>query len=108
VFAPTESLPFGGGDKVWLPPKKIEQRFVSAGWDIDNGFPGYLVIGYSGDTLSILARREKVFETANDAFFEILDHTRNVTCWVREIPTPQQAAQLLQEHGEPPQEWDEP
>ena len=89
-------------------PKEIKQRFVSAGWDIDNGFPGVTWSLAIAATPSILARREIVFETANDAFFEILDHTRNVTCWVREIPTPQQAAQLLQEHGEPPQEWDEP
>ena len=33
-------------------PQQIEQRFAEAGWCIDNGFPGYLVIGYSGDTLS--------------------------------------------------------
>jgi hypothetical protein len=33
---------------------------------------------------------------------------RNVTFWVREIPTPQQASQLLREHGKPPEEWDKP
>jgi hypothetical protein len=85
-----------------MTPEEIEQRFANAGWDIDNGFSGYLVIGYSGDYLSILARREKVFEAANDPLFEILDHTRNVTCWVRGIPNPHQASQLLREHGKPP------
>ena len=89
-----------------ITPEEIEQRFANAGWDIDNGFPGYLVIGYSDDTLSILARRQEVFETDNDLLFQILDHTRDLTYWVREIPTPQQAAQLLQEHGQPPEEWD--
>lgn len=90
---------------VWT-PEEIEQRFANAGWSIDNGFPGYLVIGYSGDVLSILAHREKVFETSDDPLFEILDHAQNVTFWVREMPTPRQAARLLREHGEPPQEWD--
>ena len=92
-------------------PKEIEHRFANAGWDIDNGFPGYLVIGCRGDALSILARREEAFEPDDDyddALFEILDHRRDVTYWAKEIPTPQQAARLLQEHGQPPQEWDEP
>ena len=90
-------------------PKQIEQRFAEAGWYIDNGFPGYLVIGYSGDTLSILARRQELFERDDEEhpLFEILDHARDVTYWVREIPTPRQAARLLREHGQPPQEWDE-
>jgi hypothetical protein len=30
------------------------------------------------------------------------------TYWVQEVPTPQQALQLLQEHGRPPEEWDLP
>ena len=91
-------------------PDEIEQRFTNAGWNIDDGFPGYLVIGFSGDTLSILARREEVFETHrdDDPLFEILDHTHDVTYWVKDIPTPQEATQLLREHGKPPEEWDLP
>ena len=89
-------------------PEQIEERFAEAGWCIDNGFPGYLVIGYSGDTLSILARKQELFERyEDDSHFEILDHARDVTYWVREVPTPQQAARLLREHGQPPQDWDE-
>ena len=86
-------------------PEEIQHRFANAGWDIDNGFPGYLVIGYCGDAISILARREEAFEPDDDyddALFEILDHTRDVTYWAKEIPTPQKAARLLQEHGQPP------
>ena len=96
-----------------LTPEEIEQRFTNAGWNIDDGFPGYLVIGYSGDTLSILARREEVFQTHHDdddddhaPLFELLDHTRDTTYWVREVPTPQQAARLLQEHGQTANQWD--
>jgi len=90
-------------------PEVIEQRFASAGWEIDGGFSGHLVIGCSGDTLSILAHRE-AFESADEdpLFFEILDHRRDATYWVREVPTPAQAAQLLGEHGKSPEELGEP
>ena len=84
--------------------EEIEQRFASAGWDIDDGFSGHLVIGYSSDALSILAHREHTSESADDPGFELIDHVRNLTCWAREIPTPRQAAHLLHEHGEPPEE----
>ena len=60
--------------------QEIEQSFASAGWDIDGGFLGHLVIGYSGDTLSILADRRQMFETADDPMFELIDHMLNVTC----------------------------
>ena len=83
----------------------IEQSFASAGWNIDAGFLEYLLIGYNGDGLSILAHRE-VWET-EDPVFELIDHERNLTYGVQEIPTPQQAAQLLQEHGQPPEESDD-
>ena len=80
----------------------IEQRFARAGWEIDGGFSEYLIIGHNGDVLSILAHREG-WET-EDPVFELIDHERNLTYEVHEIPTPQQAAQLLQEHGQPPEE----
>jgi len=88
--------------------EEIEQRLRSAGWNIDESFSGYLVIGYSGYHLSILPYEREVGQNHNDHCFEILDHMRNVTYWVREIPTPQQALQLLREHGKPPEEWDKP
>jgi hypothetical protein len=62
---------------------------------------GYLLIGYTDD-LSLLVS-EEAYETS-DPTFEIIDHERNTTYWVREIPTPQQAQQLLDEHGELPEE----
>jgi hypothetical protein len=77
--------------------EEIEQSFQSAGWELDGSFADDLVIGYDGDSFSILAHRE-VWET-NDPAFEIIDHKRSVTYWVEEILTPQQAKQLLQEHA---------
>ena len=88
--------------------EEMAQKLRSAGWNIDDSFAGYLVIGYSGYHLSILPYDRGVEENENDHLFEILDHMRNITYWVREIPTPQQASQLLREHGKPPEEWDKP
>jgi hypothetical protein len=88
--------------------EEMAQKLRSAGWNIDESFSGYLVIGYSGYHLSILPYDRGVEENGNVPHFEILDHMRNVTYWVREIPTPQQASQLLREHGKPLEEWDEP
>jgi hypothetical protein len=82
--------------------EQIEQGFENAGWCIDSGFSDYLVIGSDGDDLSILVH-EEALETNVDTVFELIDHERNVSYGVQEIPTPQQAANLLQEHGHPPQ-----
>ena len=41
---------------------------------------------------------------AGAAVFELWDGERSLTYWVREIPTPRQAATLLTEHGGPPEE----
>jgi hypothetical protein len=51
-----------------------------------------------------VAHPEQVFETAEEPLFEIIDHVQYVNHWVREIPTPSQAAQMLREHGELPEE----
>ena len=75
--------------------KEIVQSLTSAGWALDVSFADDLIIGYDGDYLSILAHRE-VWESNNPAF-EIIDHQRNITYWVQEILTPQQATELLQE-----------
>ena len=86
--------------------EEIENRFVRAGWHLDGGFAGYLVIGYDQDGLSILARQEAWSADEEDPVFELIDHVRNLTYWVSEIPTPQQAQELLHEHGEPPEVWE--
>lgn len=81
--------------------KEIAQNFTNAGWKLDGSFVDHLVIGYDGDSLSILAHRE---EWQTDApTFEIIDHERILTYWVKGICTPQQARDLLQEYGQPPE-----
>jgi len=81
----------------------IEQSFARAGWQLDDSFSEYLVIGHNGDGLSILAYPEAGI-TEEDPVFELIDHERYLTYGVQEILTPPQAARLLQEHGLPPEE----
>jgi ABC-type antimicrobial peptide transport system ATPase subunit len=79
----------------------IEQSFATSGWELDASFSEHLIIGHNGDGLSILAHPQ-AGET-EDTLFELIDHDRNLTYGVQEIPPPQQAALLLQEHGQPPE-----
>jgi len=78
--------------------KAIQQRFVRAGWELDGSFSVHLIVGHDGDNLSILAYPQ-AGETEEDPVFELIDHERNLTYGIQEIPSPQQAAQLLREHG---------
>jgi hypothetical protein len=80
----------------------IEQRFTRAGWELDDSFSEYLTIGCSGDGLSILAYAQA--REPEDPVFELIDHERDLTYGVQQIPSPRQASQLLQEHGQPPEE----
>ena len=84
--------------------KELEQRIASAGWEIDDGFSGHLVIGNdsSNNDVSIVAYLDGW--DSDDPLFELLDHETDVAYWVRDVPTPQQASQMLQENGEPPEE----
>lgn len=78
--------------------EEINKGFSKAGWELDGSFYKHLIIGYT-DNLSILAYRQ-AWET-EDHEFQLCDHENNLSCWVREIPTPHQAAQLLRKYGEP-------
>ena len=79
--------------------KELEQRIASVGWEIDDGFSGHLVIGDdSSNNVSIVAYLDGW--DSDDPLFELLDHETDVAYWVRDVPTPQQAAQMLQEHGD--------
>ena len=80
----------------------IEQRFARAGWQLDDSFSEYLIIGHNSGRLSILAYPEAGI-TEEDPVFELIDHERDLTYGVQEILTPQQAAQILQEHGQSPE-----
>ena len=83
--------------------KELEQRMANAGWQIDDGFSGHLVIGNdSTNNVSIVAYLDGW--DSDDPFFELLDHETDVAYWVRDVPTPQQAAQMLQENGKPSEE----
>jgi len=79
--------------------EEIENCFTSAGWHLDGSFSEYLVIGYDGDGLSILAGKEAW--TTDDPVFELIDHEKDLTYGVQQIPTPQQAQGILLEHGLP-------
>ena len=80
--------------------QEIQQGFVSAGWELDGSFPEYLIIGYK-EELSILAHRQVWEADEDDPEFQLCDHKNDLEYWVREIVTPQRAALLLEEHGEP-------
>lgn len=78
--------------------EEVEDRFASAGWELDGSFYKHLIIGFMDD-LSIIAYRQ-TWES-EDPKFQLCDHENDLSYWVREIPTPPQAAQLLRQHGEP-------
>ena len=88
----------GGGAERTVDTEAIEQSFASAGWEIDGGFSEYLFIGYNDDGLSILAHSQA--GEPEGPVFELIDHERNLTYQVQQIPTPRQAGKLLQEHGQ--------
>jgi hypothetical protein len=81
--------------------QEIEQAFIDAGWELDGSFSDYLLVG-EDDNLSILVP-QWVWEI-DDPVYELCDGERETTYWVQKIPTPQQAAMLLEEHGGPPEE----
>ena len=62
----------------------------------------HLLIGYSGDEVSILAHKE--VWGSEDPVFEILDHQRIYTYQVREISTPERTQELIKEHDGPAEE----
>jgi hypothetical protein len=84
--------------------EEMEEKFVEAGWSLDDSFEDYLLIGHDGYRLSLLAHEE--YWGTDRPIFEILDHEDMNTYWVHEVPTPRQAARLLREHSRPPEEWD--
>ncbi len=84
-----------------LVQEKIEREFADAGWAVDGGFSHHLTLGNSGD-LSILAHRRT--RGTDDPTYELYDVKRHLSCWVKEVPTPQRAVVLVEEHGETPEE----
>jgi hypothetical protein len=80
--------------------EEIQRGFARAGWELDGSFYNHLIIGYT-EELSVLAYRPAWEAEEDNLEFQLCDHDNDLTCWVRAIPAPQQASQLLQEYGEP-------
>jgi hypothetical protein len=68
---------------------------------VTDGSSKHLMVGNCGN-LSILAYESLM--GVDDPAFELLDRRHLLTYWVRVIPTPRQAAVLLEEHGGQPEE----
>ena len=81
---------------------RIDQELAEAGWETDGTFSEHLAIGESDDDLCILVHRS-TWET-DEPVYELYDVGQHVSYWVHEIPTPEQAARLLEEHGVPSEE----
>jgi hypothetical protein len=80
---------------------RIDRELADAGWEPDGTFSDYLAIGESGD-LCVLVHRS-TWES-NEPTYELYDVDKHVSYWVHEIPTPERAAALLEEHGESSEE----
>jgi hypothetical protein len=80
---------------------EIEQAMEAASWDVDEGFSSHLLVG-NNSIVSILAH--KWVWGSDDPVFELSNEETGLTYWVREIPTPQQAQELIEEHVRPAQE----
>lgn len=81
--------------------EEIERAMEEAGWKIDGGFVDHLIVGHD-DVVSLLAY-PWAWE-APDPGFEISHEVKDTTYWVRGIPTPRRAVELIEEHGGPPEE----
>jgi hypothetical protein len=77
---------------------RIDRELAEAGWETDGTFSEHLSIGMSGE-LCVLVHGS-TWETDEPAY-ELYDVWRNVSYWVHGVPTTDQAAKLLEEHGEP-------
>jgi hypothetical protein len=78
--------------------QEIERSFVAAGWEITGRQD--VIVG-NADGISILAYEGSAI-SAEDPAFELLDRERDLAHWVRVVPTPRIAAELLGAHGAPP------
>jgi hypothetical protein len=80
---------------------KIDRKLEGAGWEADGTFSEHLSIGESGD-LCVLVHRST--HKTDEPTYELYDVGRHVSYWVHEIPAPEQAATMLEEHGQTPEE----
>jgi len=87
-------------DKI-MGKERIDRKLEEAGWSTDGTFSEHLTIGESGDLCVLVHRSTWV---TDEPAYELYDVGRHVSFWVHEVPTPERAAVLLEEHGEPPEE----
>jgi hypothetical protein len=80
---------------------RIDRKLEEAGWSTDGTFSEHLTIGESGDLCMLV--HHSTWETDEPAY-ELYDVDKHLSCWVHEVPTPDRAARLLEEHGETPDE----
>jgi hypothetical protein len=81
--------------------ERHDEELAKAGWEPDGTFSEHLAIGHAGDLYVIVPAR---VQGIGSRVFELYDVQTNLSYWVREIPTPQEAAELLRKHGGPPEE----
>jgi hypothetical protein len=82
---------------------KVRQQLAVANTSVDEGgiYPEPLAIGDDSD-LDVIVRS---WTWGSDGpVYELHDAEKNVAYWVLEIPSPQEAAELLRKHGGPPEE----
>jgi hypothetical protein len=82
---------------------KVRQQQPVANTSVDVGgiYPEPLTIGNDSD-LDVIVRS---WTWGSDGpVYELHDAEKNVAYWVLEIPSPQEAAELLRKHGGPPEE----
>jgi hypothetical protein len=97
VTAPASFVSYAFG----MSPEEIERRFIAAGWMVADPSSRFPLVGNRGD-ISIVAH-QLMIET-DEPVFELVDRARVRGYWVRTIPTPWVAAELLEELGGPPEE----
>ena len=90
-----------GGQRQMADKDKVDRELVDAGWETDGSFSGYLAIGESGDLCVLVHRGAR---EADEPAYELYDADKHLSYRVHEVPTPERAAVLLEEHGEPPEE----
>ena len=84
-----------------LSKDRIDRELALAGWETDGSFSEHLAIGESGDLCVLVHRGAR--ETDEPAY-ELYDADKHLSYRVHEVPTPERAAALLEEHGETPEE----
>jgi hypothetical protein len=82
--------------------RQAQEGVANTSWDVGGIYPEPLAIGDDGGDLNVSVRS---WTWGSDGpVYELHDAQKNVSYWVLEMPSPQKAAELLREHGGPPEE----